>query len=78
VNKLGLLPKYFRKSDSTVYVRSTQYDRTIASAEALLTGLYPPSFRAWSDEGQFSIDIRHESSKILDSERFCVSQRLFF
>lgn len=57
----GFLPSVFRRSDNVLKVRSTQYDRTIASAEALLTGLFPPEHRAWGEEGQIAIDIRHES-----------------
>lgn len=43
VDELKLLPKNYEPQ--TLYVRSTKVDRTIASAKALLEGLYPASFR---------------------------------
>lgn len=39
-----LLPDYY--SEKTIYVRSTDKNRTIKSAEALLLGLYPPHTRS--------------------------------
>jgi hypothetical protein len=39
INQYHLLPNDFNKD--TIYVRSTDYKRTIKSAEALLSGLYP-------------------------------------
>ena len=51
VERLGLLPAAF--VPGTLYVRSSQYDRTIASAQALLSGLYPVR------DQEITINIRH-------------------
>jgi lysosomal acid phosphatase len=40
VDQYHLLPEHF--TANTIYVRSSDYDRTLESAQALLTGLYPP------------------------------------
>jgi acid phosphatase len=39
VEEAKLLPKQF--DNATIFIRSTDFDRTIMSAQALLTGLYP-------------------------------------
>jgi len=40
VDELGLLPPKYR--DDSIYARSSDYNRTIMSAQAFLCGLYPP------------------------------------
>lgn len=40
IEQLHLLPEKYEQG--TLYIRSTDYDRTLMSAQSLLTGLYPP------------------------------------
>lgn len=40
IEQSHLLPEHYE--EGTMYVRSTDYDRTLMSAESLLMGLYPP------------------------------------
>jgi len=49
VEKLGFLPPTYK--DNTIYARSTDYNRTIMSAQAFLCGLYPPGTGPLLDNG---------------------------
>ena len=61
----GFLPEEFRRNAGTIHTRSTDYPRTIASAQALLSGLYPPSKRASGEMGQMGLHVRHGSNESL-------------
>lgn len=59
VKEAAFLPETFDATDAgLMYVRSSNYERTIESCQALLTGLYPLNFRRDGDEGMFRINIR--------------------
>ncbi len=47
----SFLGENYTYSSKDVYVRSTDYDRTIMSAQSLLAGLFEPSdFQIWNED----------------------------
>lgn len=46
---IGFLKKDYNKND--VFIRSTDFDRTLMSAYSVLSGLYPPNdYQVWNNK----------------------------
>ncbi|KAI8870885.1 phosphoglycerate mutase-like protein [Ramicandelaber brevisporus] len=77
IDGLGFMPKDAKAASAELYLRSTDYARTVESLHATLSGMYPVESasaiksRNQAHRGMFPISIRPESSETLYSDWGC-------